>query len=113
MGVVIFECCVNSLKHGQRNQSTKHLEQNNIKKNAQCVHTIASVCSPKIGNDWQPWNLLNKLTKISCQVQIWEQFITMGAIIYSREFIEYDKYLNCFYAINLRVLCSCYANMPE
>ena len=39
------------------------LENNN---KAQCVSTIASVCSPKIGND---------------------RLITMGAITYSREFI--------------------------
>ena len=39
------------------------LENNN---KAQCVSTIASVCSPKIGND---------------------RLITMGAITYSREFM--------------------------
>ena len=51
--------------------------------NAQCVpvHTIALVGSPKIGNDWQHWKPLNKFTKISYSVRIWEQCNTMGAII--------------------------------
>ena len=46
---------------------SKYLENVNIRKNAQCVSTIASVCSPKIGNDG---------------------LIAMGAITYSRESIE-------------------------
>ena len=50
----------------KKNQLTKYLENNNIRKNAQYVSTIASVCSPKLGND---------------------RLITMGAITYSREFV--------------------------
>ena len=51
------------------------------------MRTIALVCSPKIGNDRQPWKLLVKLTKISYPVKIWERFNIMGAIIYSKEYI--------------------------
>ena len=71
----------------------------------------ALVCSPMISNDWQPWKPSNKLTKISYPVKIWERFNTMGAIIYSGEFIGS---LFEFYAINLSVLCSCFAQyLPE
>ena len=51
--------------------------------NAQCVpvYTIALVCSPKKGNDWQHWKPLNKFTKIFYLLEIWEQCNTMGAII--------------------------------
>ena len=45
---------------------TKYLENNNIRKKAQCASSIAPVCSPKLGNN---------------------QLITMEAITYSREFI--------------------------
>ena len=45
------------------------------------------VCSPKIGNDRQPWKPFNKLTKISYPVKIWERLNTTGATIYSKEFI--------------------------
>ena len=64
--VVISECCHNSSIHGKSNWFSEYLENNNIKKNAQCVNTIALICSPKIGND---------------------RLLTMGAITYSREFI--------------------------
>ena len=75
--------------------------------NAQCVsvHTIALVCSPKIGNDWQHRKGLNKLTKISYPVKILEQYYTMGAIIKAGSFK--DPYLHGLSAINLRVLSSC------
>ena len=43
----------------------KEIENNNIKKNAQYVHTIALVCSPKICNNRKPKKPINKLTKIS------------------------------------------------
>ena len=59
---------------------SEYSENYNIKKNAQCVHTIALVCSPKIGNNWKPWKPINKLTKT------WERFNAMGAMIYSWEF---------------------------
>ena len=51
--------------------------------NARCVpvHTIALVCCPKIGNDWQLWKPLNKFAKISYAVKIWEQCNTIGALI--------------------------------
>ena len=64
-----------------------HCMTNYSKKNAQCLHIIALVCSPKIGNDRQPLKPFNKLSKISFPVKIWEQFNTMGALNYSREFI--------------------------
>ena len=86
----------------------------NIKKESQCVHTIALVCSPKIGNDRQPWKALNKLTKISYPVKIWELFINkMRSIIYSRVFIGSLFELSPW--INLSVLCSsCFAQyLPE
>ena len=50
-------------------------------------NTIALVCSPNIGNDWQPWKPLIKLTEITYPVKIWEQFDAMRAIICSREFM--------------------------
>ena len=75
MRVVISECCLTSSKNGKRSWYSKHLENNTIR-NAQCVHTIALVCSPKIGNDRQPLKPLSKLTKISYPVKIW------GAIKY-------------------------------
>ena len=68
------------------------------------VHTIALVRSAKISNDWQHWKPLNKFTKISYLVQIWEQCNTMGAIIYAGSFM--DPYLHGFTAINLKVLSS-------
>ena len=49
------------------NMDKKYLENNNIRKNAQGASTVAPVCSPKLGND---------------------RLITMGAITYSREFME-------------------------
>ena len=51
--------------YGKRDRLSEYLENNNIKKNAQCVHTIALVCSRKIGNDLKPWKPINKLTKTS------------------------------------------------
>ena len=51
-----------------------------MKKNAQCVHTIALVCSPKIGNDRQLCKALNKLAKISYPEKIWERFNTIGSL---------------------------------
>ena len=65
MSVVISECCHNSSIHSKRNWFSEYLENNDIKKNAHCVHTIALVCSPKIGTDQKPWKPINKLTKIS------------------------------------------------
>ena len=44
--VVISKCCLNSSKHGKRKWFSKCLENNTNKKNAQCVHTFALVCSP-------------------------------------------------------------------
>ena len=61
--VVIAES--SSSKHGKINWFTNYLKHDNVKNNAQCVHTIALVCSPKIGNDRQPWKPWNKLTMIS------------------------------------------------
>ena len=50
--LAISECCHNSSIHGKRNWFSEYLENNNIKKDAQCVHTIALVCSPKVGNNF-------------------------------------------------------------
>ena len=51
--------------------------------NAQCVagHTIALVCSSKIGNDWQHWKPLKYSQRLSYPMKSWEQCNTMGAII--------------------------------
>ena len=68
-------------KYEKRDWFGKYLETNNIKKNAQCVHTIALVCSPKIGIDMQPWTPLNKLTKLFYPVKVWERSNTIRSRI--------------------------------